>query len=112
MLKPSGRPIRSSWSIEPRLVKNCLPSTSWMLWRRPLVSVSRIPSPGWRGPRRTPDPGGWEDMAAPSHAGSQPPAVVPAVLPARRERLVDVVGDQHAEEAAVAVDEEVLRRRR
>src|SRR4051794_26039130 len=120
MLNPSRRPIRSSWSIDPRLVKNCLPACRQMLCRRPLVSVSRTHSPASSGPRCTPDhdgarlsaggeDGSWGGIPGLSH---EPVAHTPkawASLDAGGERLVDVVGDQHAEDAAVAVEQEVLR---
>src|SRR3954451_13159207 len=121
MLNPSRRPIRSSWSIDPRLVKNCLPACRQMLCRRPLVSVSRTHSPASSGPRCTPDhdcarfsaggaEGSWGDIPGLSHEPVAHTAKAWASLDAGGERLVDVVGDQHAEDAAVPVEQEVLRR--
>ena len=45
-MKPSSRPMMSSWEIPPRLVWKDLPGSRQMLWRRPLASVRRTHSPG------------------------------------------------------------------
>src|SRR5215213_9247261 len=118
MLNPSRRPIRSSWSMEPRLVKNCLPAWRQRLWRRPFVSVSRTHSPSSSGPRCTPDQACGRSATGGIDDGSQADMRRPSHEPVRdssdacSERLVDVVGHQHAVDAAVTVEQEVLRGRR
>src|SRR5919112_1616577 len=109
-VKPSSRPIMSSWSRWPLLEKNRLPATSSKLCLRPLLSTRRTHSPSRRGPRWTPDQasagtsGEGSDMARRLVAGRAKHSAGGALA----ERAVDVGGGQLAVDPAVGLHEEVL----
>ena len=108
-VKPSSRPIRSSWSRWPLLEKNRLPGSRQKLCRRPLLSTRRTHSPARSGPRWTPDQasavtsglgvGMARNLSGPRSAGDG------------AEGPIDVGGGEHAVDRAVVLDEEVLRGR-
>src|SRR4029079_13127129 len=113
-LKPSSRPIRSSWAIAPLFVKNCLPASRQMLCRRPLASVSRTHSPDASGPRWTPDQPGDASSApcsgeAESMAGSLSSKGTGSAP--GREGALDVGGGEDPVDASVGLDQQVLRGR-
>ena len=90
-MKPSSRPISSSCSKWPRLEKNRLPGSRQMLWRRPLLSVSRTHSPARSGPRWTPDQAsGATSVEHARHPRRAPRSRLSGAVLA--ERLVDVGG--------------------
>src|SRR6476661_6780417 len=115
-VKPSSRPIMSSWSRWPLLEKNRLPATSSKLCLRPLLSTSRTHSPSRSGPRWTPDQASAGTSAGSSVERSDMAQTLVAGAPIHSaggvgpERPVDVGGREHAVDAAVVLDEEVLLR--
>src|ERR1700761_282411 len=93
---PSGCPIRSSWLIEPRWVKNDLPGVSTSWWWRPLGSVSWIWSPASKGPR------GVEIMPEGYRRGR------PETPSDAGKRVVQIGGGQHAVDLAGRLDHQVF----